>query len=833
MTRGGRRWVVALVLVALLAGGIWGLLAAASPQFVAGALGAFLGRRVEVERVEIRARASLEVELRNLRVFDEGLDDATATVDRILARLAWPRLLAGQLVPTSWTLEHPVIRLREGAADGSLKLPILPVNVTVREGTLVWDESVHDLRVSSVHLSAQARPITGAVHGTVMGRLEGSGRTLGSFSLELEGGFDGGRARGSVTGLDLAALPIDGLHPLQGLASGTVDLRWTPEASQSSLDLEVEGFVLNHPSLLEPIAPREAHVSADVAISPEAIKVRLWPLTAEGFTVRGTIEVGRGAKARVQADLSVDPFRVGVRDGRLQLMRILAKRFATWARADERAEDGRVERVFFRLDVPRPLLMDTLAFRRKTRPRELRISAQLRDGVYRHRPENAPLEGIEAIVEIRGNRLEVYDLRMHRQGQPLPELDITIDGLHRFVRLPLEERRVPKGPGSPIPGLGPAFAALAEGQPSEREEALVRVTGLTLGYPSFLLQIRDAEATVSFPDGNVLVEELDGAVGGVRARGRAFWNRTKNLVLVDLAYGDEEPRGARRPESPWVEATFTMETAHVGLWRLEDVVGKFSGVGSEIRLSGLTAELADGSLEAAGTLDLSHEGKAPLAMSFELREAAASEVGATLGLQQGTLAGTLATAGRMEGPLQPGLPFVVGGRIDLDVEVREGKVGNLPITVTLARLANPLGWTGLFGRPLPVETLDTKLQIERGTLQVVDFNLVGPELRILSAGRIELDDAERPVDLLVALLLFQPVDRVISTVPVLGDWILGDDRSLVALYFKLSGPWEEPDGSYVPPRTLRAATGWAESIIVGGVRRLRDLLLPSGSRGTP
>jgi hypothetical protein len=384
----------------------------------------------------------------------------------------------------------------------------------------------------------------------------------------------------------------------------------------------------------------------------------------------------------------------------------------------------------------------------------------------------------------------------------------------------------------PIPGLGPTFAALTYEIPEGREETRAVLTNLSLGYPAFVLPIRNAEATVSFPDGNLLVEDLNGVVGGAPAEAEALWDRARGRVLVHLSYLDGDAPPGELREAPWIKGTFKMKTAYVGPWPLENVEGRLEGRGAQIRLPAIEARAADGRLQAFGGLDLGNPGEGHVKLQFRHQEGDASAVSEILGMSPDRLTGKLAATGALEGALRPGTRFTEVGRIDFDAEVRDGTLGKGPLTLTLARLASVQGWTGLFGRPLHFGSLKTSLRIEEGTLHVEDFSLVGPELRILSAGQMKLHEEGRPVDLLVALLLFNPVDWVIGTVPVIGDWVLGKDRSLVALYFRLKGPWESPDGSYVPPQTLRTATGWAERIVVGGVRGLRDLLRP-GSEATP
>jgi hypothetical protein len=838
MTRAQRTGLVALGLGGLLFAGGWLLLRAASgTEFVAGALGALLGRRVEVGDVQLHAGGTLEVELWDLRIFEDRAPEPALGVERVVAQLRWPRLLAGQLLPATWTLERPVLRLPSSAgAPFRLEIPLRPLELTIRDGTVVWGETDGGAaKLTQLQVSARSRPLTRSVRGTAMGQLEHSGQTLGSFSVEFDGRSDAVEASGSVSGCDLARLPIPGLPPIRGTAAGTLTLHQDSAGRGASVNLAVTGLAINHPSLTAPIVPQDVRVVADVREDRRTLRIDFRPLVLDDLKLRGAIQVSRGEEpdARVVAQLSLDPFRLGRPGGRLQLLRLVGLRFAVWGRADERAEDGRIEDFKYRLDVPRDLLSETLAFRRKAQLQELQIDARIEDGVYRTGPESPPLEAIHGLVSVRGNRLEVYDLRMTREGRAFPEVDITVDGLDRLARLPREERRTPKGPGVAIPGLGPTFAALTSMAPKSDEERRAVLRDLRLGYPAFVLPIRDATATVSFPDGNVLIEKLEGVVGGALAEAEALWDRPRNQVLVHLAYLDgEAPPGVVR-ETPWIEGSLEVETAYVGPWPLEEIEGPIQGTGARIHLPAIEARLADGRLEASGDLDLGKPEEGKVRLRFRHREGDASAVARILGMGDDRLTGKLDAVGTLEGPLRPGDRFTDVGRIETKVEVRDGTLGKGPLTLTLARLASVQGWTGLFGRPLPFKTLKTSLRVEKGTLHVEEFNLVGPELRILSAGRMELHEENRPVDLLVALLLFNPVNWVIGTVPVIGDWILGEDRSLVALYFRLEGPWESPDGSYVPPQTLRTASGWAERIVVGGVRGLRNLLLPGRSGAEP
>jgi hypothetical protein len=125
------------------------------------------------------------------------------------------------------------------------------------------------------------------------------------------------------------------------------------------------------------------------------------------------------------------------------------------------------------------------------------------------------------------------------------------------------------------------------------------------------------------------------------------------------------------------------------------------------------------------------------------------------------------------------------------------------------------------------------IKIAEGRLRTENFALDGPELRMLAAGEIDLRPDDRPVDLVLALLFLRTVDQVLERVPFVGSWILGNNRSLVTLYFKVGGPWRDPSGVPLPPGGITTAAGWAGRVIGQGVRRVRDMLAVPGFEVRP
>ena len=79
--------------------------------------------------------------------------------------------------------------------------------------------------------------------------------------------------------------------------------------------------------------------------------------------------------------------------------------------------------------------------------------------------------------------------------------------------------------------------------------------------------------------------------------------------------------------------------------------------------------------------------------------------------------------------------------------------------------------------------------------------------------------------MVMAFLFLQTVDRMIGTLPVVGNCVLGDDQSLVSLYFHLDGPWEDPRVRPVTPEAVQAA-GWAVNLVADSANQLFRFIFP-------
>ncbi|MFQ5697883.1 MAG: AsmA-like C-terminal domain-containing protein [Myxococcota bacterium] len=834
-----RRVAAAVLALALLAGAIWTLRQATrTSALVASALGRLTGSTVEIDSTRIEVGAEFRVQLVGLRVFPRrtpaqvGPLEPLLRVDRVRASTSWARLLSGRLTPGRVQLERPVLVV-EGAFQarrGSPRWSLPPANLSVLDGMLVWrPPGEAPLQISGLRIDAAKRVLGPGVEGSAAGVLARAGASVGSFAVEFRGWLDQGRVQGRVTGVDLAALPRGPLTLLKGQASGSFSVFVADGKTSATTSLEIAQLEAQLPGMHGAIVPAHAALALDLRWTPGQLQLRPNPLTLDDFRLRGDLSIDTRPRGHLRGWLALDPFSLGGPPERLQLLRIGGLRFASWKDVDRRAEAGRIEGVRLELHLPRDQVAATLAFEGRVDPQRLRLTAHVRDAVYRPNPESPPLEGIRGDITIEGDVLQVTDLEMSRAGRPLPRVDVRIDGMRRLVRLPRAERATPRGPGVPIPGLGPAFASLHS--TGEHPPARVFLRDFAIGYPAFVLPYRDVEAELSFPDGNLSLDRSSGVLGGAPAEVTALWDVAANTVEARVRYLDADASPPRPLGARWARGSIQVPTLWLGDWRVDDLEGAIEATGARVVGRGLRARLHGGATRAEGELSLALEGEAPYSLNLAVKAADAAVTSQVLGLEPGRLTGTGSARGTLSGKLVPSREFLEDAHVELDVEVHDGIYAGSPLTVTLARLASPLGWRGLFGEPLPYRRARAHVSIDRGLLKLADFELESSELRAVAAGSVDLLSPEYETHMLVALMFLETLDRVIHRVPVLGHWVLGKDRSLVAAYFRLQGPWDDLSGSYVPPQTIRTATGWASRLIRGGVRGILDVLSRSAPGG--
>jgi hypothetical protein len=800
-------------------------------SFVAGAVSSYLGRHVEIGDMQVTIGQALTVELRDIAIY-EGPDSSGPPLVQVpyaVGTQSWPRLLVGQIVPAKWDVREPKIRTRMSGdtAAGGLSLPELPpLSVTVSNATLLIERpDGPPVRATELSLELSRSRLRQRLAGSARGRMDVGMTPLGVFEVDLEGWGEHIELTGQVQDLDLAVLPFGVLPDWGGLARGKATLKLVPGRVEGSVDLEVVDFGVQVENFHAPIAPRTARIAGEFSWDGQTVSMRAAPLKLDEIEMTGEVSVGTGVDGRVTGAVEFAEFEPGdATRGRLQLVSLIGLRHQSWARLDERIGAGRFRGVRIEIDTLTSELGNVVGFRRRLQPEELRIVGEAEGGLYRASENGPPLEDIRGSFELAGNVLSIRDLHIMRAGNPLPLLDITIDGMHRLVHLPVEERQVPKGPGTSIDGIITGSRALRAAADNGRPPTQVYFDGLQVGYSPFLLPIRNARGILRFPNEKLAVDAPEAVVGGAPAQLYALFDPNANTLRVTVIYGDGEAPPRVDPGPHWASGSFWMPTFYVGDWRLDQVAGQLEATGANIAVRQLDGRFSSGPLRGFGSVAIGDPEAAHYEFFASISNADAKGLCEPLMRPDGSITGTLFVDGRFAGRLTPAATPLETAELGLAMRIENGTVGDLPALVYVARLPSLQGVRGLFGQDLPFKVVSADISMKEGVVRTENFALEGSELRLHARGEIDLVSDDLDSDFVLAFLFLETVDRMIGTVPILGQWLLGDDKSLLTLYLKADGPWEDPNVRPLAPGVVESAAGWAVKVVASGANQVRKIL---------
>lgn len=828
-----------LVLGLASASALIALLYTADAEFVAGALSRLTGRHVEIGAISFAPGASLGVELERLRITETAAPDAPVLfeVEHARGRQAWPRLLAGQLLPLDWVLERPVLSLRAaepGATGGGFELSALPrLGLSVSDGEISYRARTGEpWVVSGLRLETRRAGLGRRVEGDASARVARGKSALGELALRFAADRNHVEGRGSAVGIDLALLPQT-LVKARGTATGTFDLtyRYDQASVAGKLDVEVAKLSVSVPELERPIAPALAKFALDVDWKSGVLGLGLRPLVLDDLVATGTFTLDSGRPGRVALDLHLADFEPGRRD-RLNALTLLGMKIDTWRRVASRIEAGTVADAHLVIDVPRTTAGARLSFDAPLAPEAFQLELTARDGIYVPDPDTR-LENMTGRLEIRGNLLQIHALRLTDGGEPTPEINVSIDGLDRLVRLPDDEDEVEGGPGAELVGLEAAIDGLVGDDAGGGQAPALTFSELALRYPAFVLPLRDASGVLRFPAGGILTEGARGVLGGAPAELDVRWEPAADRVDVAIRYSEELASGQPVGGPTWLSGRIALDSLDIGHLRPTNVDARIDAVGTEVRFPDVRAEIAGGALSGSGSVALGVAGRAPFVFELEVRDFDAAPVANAFELPEASVVGRGKAAGRVAGVLRPGGRFATEGELDVHVELENGSVAKLPGLVALARLPSLSGVSGLLGRPLPYDTLSLDFKLANGQLGIADAKLLGSELRMLGSGEMNLNTPTKESDFVVALLFLQTLDSVIGSLPIVRNVMLGKDRNLLALYFHMYGPRDDMFVTPLAPERVRDIVGFASSAVMKGVRTLGKLIPSAAGEPVP
>jgi hypothetical protein len=164
--------------------------------------------------------------------------------------------------------------------------------------------------------------------------------------------------------------------------------------------------------------------------------------------------------------------------------------------------------------------------------------------------------------------------------------------------------------------------------------------------------------------------------------------------------------------------------------------------------------------------------------------------------------------------MRPGEPIYSGLDGVLTMHARAGTIRREVGPITAVALASQSFGAFDSRERLRYENCTATVDFEDGVAKTDALEIDGPDLRLFASGDVDLARAPHDMQAEVVLFLFRPIDRALVNIPILNDLLLGDNENLLAAYFEIVGPWQDPVAAAKPLRTLR------EGPIIEGIPRI-------------
>ncbi len=553
---------------------------------------------------------------------------------------------------------------------------------------------------------------------------------------------------------------------------------------------------------------------AQLRIDPEVARLEeldlSGPRIAFGLSGRIARPVAAGSIARFDARVE----RVAVEDADIvirQLPRRTAEAMVEWF---NRIESGLVEHLVVsgtaQLGRWRALAEGQL----ERLPRNFVMELEVSD-VSARLEENERVEGGSFHAEWTADRLELRQGTGLWRGEPLPRVDVVVDGFSRLVSMQESTRGVP---ARPTPGLRLLWDILSsdeeDGEEEESTPVRFRVDIDHLDHPILRWPVADAHVVVTPTANGSEAHILSATWGGQPVRAEVLYQiEPEPRLTVGLEATRELPEPVELPgedalaPGEWGYGRFSLEPHELGPGEepglLSTMQGTFVLVGSQARMNGI--EIALSSAVSAGadlTLELGRGDRVGVDLSGQLDDASCDGVGQLFGLPPGFVTGSVDAYFELTGHLETeGSPWrhLQG---DMQVAAENGEIRKrLPLAVALATATD--GFNPFARREaIEYETIQGEFGLRDGVLTGRRLEIEGP-VRVYATGQVELLVDEPRIDAVVGVFLLQRVREFLDKVPLV-NWIMpGSNRGFVGAYYRVEGPTEEPEITVMAMKSLR------------------------------
>jgi hypothetical protein len=455
--------------------------------------------------------------------------------------------------------------------------------------------------------------------------------------------------------------------------------------------------------------------------------------------------------------------------------------------------------------------------------------------------------------------LVVDGARAQLDGKPLPLLDVRFRGLARLLASAESERTMGASAVS-LPGVTPLHAVFQSppGEPST-PPPIITLDLERFAHPTLLWPLRQIHAEVSPRTDGLFVALRSARWAGVPIEGEIDWALEPERHLSVRVEAPEatpmpaptldapaplaetspaSPQNAAADESAWATGRIQIGATQGG-FRQRTTTAHLRAVGATVHFDDVHCELdPSGQITGSLDLDLSRSDAVPYSLDAKLESGDLAALLVQRGVKGEPMTGTLELLGPLSGTLVPGQPLLHDVNGALGFRLREGTIPKtVPPVLALALASDSLNPFSSRER-IRYSHIDADLHFANGTMSTQALEVEGPDLRLFAAGEIGLADKPNPLRAELALFLFRQLDWALVKIPILNELLLGENKNLVAAYFKLVGTWQDPVAHAQPLLTVKDTAGGdilegIPRVVLQGVKAIGGLLAPPAEGAPP
>jgi len=283
-----------------------------------------------------------------------------------------------------------------------------------------------------------------------------------------------------------------------------------------------------------------------------------------------------------------------------------------------------------------------------------------------------------------------------------------------------------------------------------------------------------------------------------------------HLPFLQLAGGsgtaDLQVRGALA--APEIRGTVQVKDGRTTLTGvpapIEDVQGTIELEGERALIRSLQGRIAGGSVRATGEIAW-HGEEWSFRTAFQEEGGRAEQLLAGFYDGKSEVTGTLSLGGTLtsRGRSAEGLRSNLGGNLKL--AMLDGQLGRKTFTVRVLSLLNledllDVKSLGMSSQGMPYRRLTGDIAIDRGVARTENLLLESRAFNVSAHGHVDLPN--ETIDMNVAVKPFQTLDRVVTKTPLVGWLLSGKDGAVVAAFYRVSGPLDNPTVASLPAKSL-------------------------------